>query len=94
MVGLLTSRAVSWLILGGGIFAVVAMVYMGGAMRGASKENTAWKAAIAEDLKEKREINFRVDQATIGGDRDLQREEDAIREKWRMRGIESKAGVK
>lgn len=94
MVGLLTSRALSWLILGGGIVAVVAMIYMGGAMRGASKENAAWKAAIAEDTKEKREINFKVDQATIGEDAELRKIEDEIREKWRRRSLESKAGGK
>lgn len=82
MAGILTSRLVAWLILGGGGLAVIAMLWSGGVARGVNKEAEKWRAAATEKVKETRDMNFKIDQQTIGGDADLNRVEQAIRDKW------------
>lgn len=88
MAGILASRLVAWVILGGGALAAITMIYMGGAVRGASKENAKWQSVVRKAEEAQARANTNVNIGTISSDAELRQIEQEIKERWNAHGRE------
>lgn len=83
LIGLFGSRALAWLVLGGGGLFVALSLWQGAKMRGASNEALKWRSAVQEQRQDNRDRNFNVNSGSIAEQGTLQEQEARIRDKWK-----------
>ena len=80
------SRALAWLVLGGGILFVGTTFWQSAKSRGKAQEWAAWTQLIGTKQKSDRDANHRVDMRTVDETATLQEQERQIRERWLTMG--------
>ena len=80
------SRALAWLVLGGGILFVGTTFWQSAKSRGKAQEWAAWTQLIGAKQKTDRDANHRVDMRTVDETATLQEQERQIRFKWDTAG--------